>query len=288
MNILITGSTGFIGTHLKTALSQKYTLLTPNHRQLDLLDEKKVQSYFLINKVDIVIHCAVVGSNGPHLFVKGMFYDNICIFFNLARCRKYYQRLIHIGSGAVYDKRHPIVNIKEKDFGKQIPNDEYGLYKYICSNYIHQTDNMIDLRIFGIFGEGENYQHRFISNALCRYIHGLPITMKQDVYFDYMDVQDLAPIIDHFIKNKPAYRAYNIGTGKKINLMTIAKTITRLGKEKHMIYVKKKELANEYTCDITRLKNEMPQITFTPFYQSLLRLHAWYKKQKNTIQKDEL
>jgi GDP-L-fucose synthase len=49
MNIFITGSSGFIGTHLKEYLQKNYshyTLFTPSSKELDLVNEK-VSDYFI-------------------------------------------------------------------------------------------------------------------------------------------------------------------------------------------------------------------------------------------------
>jgi len=289
MNILITGSTGFIGKHVTDYFSQKYHVCTPTHNQLDLLDETAVLGYFRNHSIDVVIHCAVIGGNAPYQHVKGMFYDNLRIFFNLARCRKYYTRMINIGSGAVYDKRFPIVKIKESDFGKRIPRDEYGLYKYICSEYISQTGNMVDLRVFGIFGEGEDYQHRFISNALCRYISGLPITIKQNVYFDYLDVLDFVKIVGYFIHHKPKFKAYNAGTGSKTDLVSIAREIVTLyGHPDYPILIGRKGYAHEYSCNTGRLFREYTRFKTTPLILSLKRLSHYYSEYTSRIHKTEL
>lgn len=283
MNILITGSTGFIGTHLTSIFVKKYKLFTPKRSQLDLLDEKKLQTYFLKNSIDIIIHCAAVGGYGPHLYVEGMCYDNLRMFFNLVRCKKYYKRMINIGSGAAYDKRVPIIKIKESDFGKHIPNDEYGLYKYICSDYINQIDNIVDLRVFGLFGEGEDYRYRFISNAICRHIFNLPITIKQNVYFDYLYMQDFLKIMEYFIQHKPKHKAYNIGNDKACNLISLANIINTVGGRKEKIIVGKKRYANEYSCNTDRLYSEIKPISLTPIRESITRLYSLYQSHRADI-----
>ena len=42
--IFITGAKGFIGRNLTEKLNKKYNLLTPSHKELDLLNEKNVDN----------------------------------------------------------------------------------------------------------------------------------------------------------------------------------------------------------------------------------------------------
>lgn len=288
MKILLTGAHGFIGGNLHEYLKDTHTLLTPTHKELDLLDEQATYTYFQNHPVDIVIHCAVVGGSRNEEYEKNMFYDNVRIFFNIVRCKKYFKKMINIGSGAEYDKRYPIVCVKEEEFYKRVPADEYGFYKYICAKYIEKTDFIVDLRVFGIFGEGEDYRYRFISNAICRSIFNKPITMNQDVYFDYMDIKDFQKIVEYFILHTPKYTSYNIGTGKKINLKSIAEKIKRISGHTEDIIIKKTGLNNEYTCDNHRLMNELKSFHMTDFETSLSRLYDWYKKNKSSLAQDSI
>lgn len=288
MNILLTGAKGFIGSNIALHIKGKHTVFTPGHKELDLLDEQAVLDFFKNHSIDLVIHCALVGGSRKEEYVHSMFYDNIRMFFNIVRCQKYFHRMINIGSGAEYDKRFPIVSVKEGDIEKRIPADEYGLFKYICARYIDEMKCIVDLRVFGMFGEGEDYRYRFISNVLCRHIYHLPITMGQDVYFDYMDIKDFVRIVEFFIEHEPQSASYNIGTGKKINLLTIAKKINDLTGEKREIIVKKSGVNNEYTCNSSRLLSELKGFTFTPLESSLKRLYLWYLRKKDTIDKHSL
>lgn len=180
--IFITGANGFIGKNLSEQFNNKYNLLTPNHAKLNLLDEKSVDNFFKINKVDVVINCAVVGGSRKEEHVSSALSDNLSIFFNLLKNKNKYKKMIYLGSGAEYDKNKPIVKIKETDFGRTIPQDEYGFFKYICSKYIEKEENIVCLRIFGLFGKYEDYRLRFISNAIVNNLKGLPMTMNQ-TYF---------------------------------------------------------------------------------------------------------
>ena len=70
MNIFITGSNGFVGSHLKEYLGKNYanyTLFAPSSRELDLADEAAVDKYILSNKIDIIIHLANRGGGRGRL-----------------------------------------------------------------------------------------------------------------------------------------------------------------------------------------------------------------------------
>jgi len=275
--IFLTGSTGFIGKNIFEQLKNKYKLLTPSHKELDLLDEKAVGNFFKKNKIDIIINCAVIGGSRKEEHVESSLSSNLKIFFNLLKNKNKYKKMIHLGSGAEYDKSKPIINVKESDFDSTIPHDEYGFFKYICSKYIEKEKNIVCLRIFGLFGKFEDYRYRFISNAIVNNIKGLPITINQNVFFDYTYINDFVEIVNYFINHKTKHQFYNIGTGKKIDLLTIAKKINEIFKKKSKIIIKSKRLNNEYTCDNTRLKKELKKLSFTNFDDSLKELYNWYK-----------
>lgn len=286
MKILITGANGFAGKHLKEYFQDKHKLFTPSHKELDLLDEISVNKFFKRNKVDVVIHTAVVGGSRKEESEESALGRNLRIFFNLVRNKKRFKKMIHCGSGAEYDKRYPIVKVKEENFDNRVPVDEYGFGKYICSKYIENAKDIVCLRIFALFGKGEDYRYRFISNAICRNIFGLPITMRQNVNFDYIYINDFVKIVEYFIEHSPKYKFYNVGTGKTINLKTIAEKINELTDKKSRIIVGKKGLNKEYSCNNKRLVNELGNFRFTDFNTYMKELFSWYKENKKNINKN--
>jgi nucleoside-diphosphate-sugar epimerase len=285
MNILVTGANGFAGRNLKEYLKNKFNLLTPSHKDLDLLDEVSVNNFFKKNKIDVVIHTAVVGGSRKEEAEESALGQNLRMFFNILRNKKRFKKMIHCGSGAEYDKRFPIIKVRETDFDKRVPVDEYGYGKYLCSKYIENSEDIICLRIFALFGPGEDYRYRFISNAICRNIYGLPITMNQNVYFDYVYIKDFVRIVEYFINNPAKHKFYNIGTGTRVDLKTIAAKINEIADKKSEILIKKRGLNKEYTCNNKRLVNELGNFKFTDFNTYMRELYLWYKENKKKINK---
>lgn len=282
-NILVVGASGFIGRNLVERLKNKYCLLSPSHSELDLTNELTISSYFKSHKIDVVVNAVVVGGSREEEAERNALKDNLLMFFNIVRNIKYFKKLIHFGSGAEYDKRRPLVKVEEKEFDKRIPTDDYGFFKYICSKYIEHSDKVVNLRIFGLFGKHEDYRYRFISNAICLNLLDRPITMNQNVYFDYVCIDDFVKIVEHFINHKTKERFFNIGTGKKIGLLNIAEKINSIAGKKSKIIVKKTGLNNEYSCNNKRLLKTLGDFKFTPIDEAIRKLYAWYKKNLQTI-----
>lgn len=281
--ILITGVNGFIGKNIAEQLKDKYELFFPIRQELNLLDEKQVNAYFKKNSIDVVIHCAVVGGSRKEQHVYSALSDNLKILFNVIANKDRFKKMIYFGSGAEYDKSKPIVRVKETDFGKSIPQDDYGIFKYTSARILENLDNVVYLRIFGMFGRYEEFTLRFISNAICRNLLGLPIIMDKNVYFDYMCIDDFVKIVKYFVTHKTSHKFYNIGTGKKIDLITIANIINKISDKKSKIIVKNPGLKNEYTCDNRRLLKEIKGLQFTDINESIKELYQWYKKHKEEL-----
>lgn len=275
--ILITGGSGFIGRNLVEQLGKKYRVLSPSHKDLDLLDSESVDSFFKDNNVDVVIHGALVGGSRKEEAEENALNKNLRMFLNIIRNKDKFEKMINLGSGAEYDKSKPIIEVKEKNFGNTIPTDDYGLFKYICSKYIETQDNIVSLRIFGLFGKYEDYRYRFISNAICQNLAGLPITINQNVYFTYVYIDDFVKIVDYIINHKVKYKFYNVGNGVKIDLLTIAKIINDVAEKKSKIIVKNSGLNNEYTCNSERLGNELEDFEFNRISDSIRDLYFWYR-----------
>lgn len=281
--VLILGSSGFIGKNLIEKLRNKYKLLTPSHAELDLTKDDAVASYFRIHRVDVIINAVVVGGSRKEEHEEKALKNNLLMFFNIVNNSKYYKKLINFGSGAEYGKNRPLIRVSEDNFGMPIPTDDYGFFKYVCSKYIERSDKIMNLRIFGLFGKYEDYRYRFISNAICLNLLGKPITMNQNVFFDYVYIDDFIKIVEYFINNKTKEKFFNIGAGKKIDLVSIAKKINLLADKESKIIVRKSGLNNEYSCNNKRLLKVLGDFKFTPIDEAIKKLYAWYKKNLQII-----
>src|ERR1051326_6895966 len=225
LKVLITGGSGFIGRNLAEQYANKFEVIAPSRTELDLLNAEAVRACLDRERFDVVIHAATDRStrqlgSGPELLSR-----NCRMFFNLARNSHIFGRMLFLSSGAVYDRAHWHPRMAEEDFDQHIPADDYGFSKYICAKAVDAMDRVFELRLFAVFGPHEDWRVRFISNACCRAVWDMPVVIRQNVFFDYLDVDDLGRIMECFAVSNLSHRHYNICTGRQWDLQTLARKV---------------------------------------------------------------
>src|SRR5579859_232704 len=211
MKVLLTGGSGFIGKNIKESfLSEKYDIYAPPRTELDCFNDNTVKNFFSKHSFDVVVHAAIKPGHRNAADTSNLCFVNSRMTFNLLKYKDSWGKLINMGSGAIYGMEHYQPKMKEEYFGVHIPVDEHGYNKYILGLLLPHYKNVVDFRIFGIFGKYEDYAIRFISNAICKAVFDLPITIRQNRKFDYIYIDDLMPVIDYFIVNEFKYSEYNI------------------------------------------------------------------------------
>jgi UDP-glucose 4-epimerase len=289
MKVLVTGGSGFIGRNIKESyLSQKYTIVAPSRAELDCSDDKSVETFFKKQSFDVVIHSATKPGHRNANDLSNLFLTNSRMMFNLLKHQGSWGKLINMGSGAIYDMQNYIPKMPESYFGTHIPKDEHGYNKYIFGKVLPSLHNVYDFRIFGIFGKYEDYAIRFISNAICKSMFDLPITLRQNKKFDYLYINDLMPVLEHFIENAPTEKSFNITPDKSIELLEVAQLVKQISNKNIEIKVAQDGFGLEYSGDNSLLKGEIKNLHFTPMKDAVQELYNWYLTNKNMINKEFL
>jgi len=253
-------------------------------QDFDASEEQAVETILKSNSYDVVIHAAVynprvVQSNCPDNELD----KNLRMFFNFERFRDLYGKMLYFGSGAEFDKNGNIRSVKENSTGNGIPKSDYGFYKYVINKSIRCSDNFINLRLFGLFGKYENWKNTFISGACCKALKGLPITIRQNVYFDYLYISDFCRIIKWFLDNESKHGEYNIASGDRIDLVTLAEIVLKVSRKQVPVYICREGFGNEYTASNKRLMSEVNNFTFTPMEEAVNDLYTWYQDHEEDI-----
>jgi GDP-L-fucose synthase len=279
-SILIIGSNGFIGSNILEFLNNfpgKYNIYSPKKFELDVIEEKSVFLYLKKHYFDVIIHAAVYNPRiGNDKDTNKEIDFNLRMFLNFEKHSNLFGKMLYLGSGAEFDKRQNIKMITEDDLTYEIPNSNYGFYKYVINKIIISSKNIINLRIFGLFGKYEDWRRTFISNLCCKAIKNIPLTIRQNLYFDYLYIDDFCRIIEWFINNDSIYKSYNVTSGSRIDLLTIAKIVNEISCKNLPIYIGKEGLGNEYTSSNERLRKEINNLELTPIDKSIESLYKYY------------
>lgn len=281
--VLILGASGFIGRNLKEYLEQneKYVVLSPTRKELDVLDIDSVKAYFKDLYVDVVFHCAIFCAKTES--DTGVIVENdLRMYYNLKNVKEHYVKMIYIGSGAEYDKTRDIMQVTEEMID-QIPKSEYGFAKYVIGQDIEKSDNIYNFRVFGLFGKYENWISTFISGCCCKAVKGYPLSIRQNVYFDYLWIDDFCKVASWAIEHNLKYHTYNVTSGKRVSLEEIAQIVKNVSNKKLECYVCQEGLAKEYTACNERLLNEIGYDYVTPIEEAVGTLYKWYEENQEII-----
>ena len=264
--IFIAGHNGMVGSAFVRELkNQGYkNLLTRNRKQLDLKNYNKCEIFFKKNKIDVVIlAAAVVGgihanNDKPVKFIL----DNTRIQNNIIELSYKYKikKLLFVGSSCIYPNTF-MRKIKESDMLSSYlekTNEPYAVAKIsglkLCESYNREFNT--DFRSVipcNLYGPNDNYDlsggHVFA--ALIKKFYIVKKKNKKNIVLwgsgkpkrEFMHVDDMANASIKILKlTKKIYEKYtepqishiNVGSGKDVTILSLAKKIARTYKIKNL------------------------------------------------------
>jgi len=285
MKILITGGSAFIGSSLAELLTDKFEIYSPTSSELNLLDADKVRQYLKKNNFDFIIHSAnhlvhplLKESKNPDI----QLINNLKMFFNIVENRDFYGKLIYFGSGAEFGRESWKSKMKEDFFGKNYPKDQYGLSKYFMNINCRLSSNIYNLRLFGMFGIKDDWRFRFIPNLCAQALTSKELIVNQNAIFSFLYIDDLANIVEQFILSSPLSGDYNICPDDEYELLDIAEIIKTISK-KNKIVVREEGLSTKYSGDNKKLKEAIPNLSFTSLNKGIESIYTYYKNNPGVV-----
>jgi UDP-glucose 4-epimerase len=248
MKILITGKTGFIGSHLFEFLSVYHDVVSLSKNKLDLTNRNEVHKYLQNNIFDIIIHTATIGGKTGNNDGPEVLYNNIAMIFNLLHSKHPSTKLITFTSGYELDKN---IHLScDKNFAYHYPLDYYGMSKNIISRICKEYPDVYVFRLFGVYGEYET-NNRFIKKNILNYINNQPIHIIQDRYLDFIYIDNILKIVNYYVNNidNNLNHFTDITLPKKYKLTEIIKVINNLDKHKVEVITQKEGYDLEYVGD---------------------------------------
>ena len=127
--ILITGSSGFLGSRLAYYYRNKYDLLLPTHNELNVSREDMVKAYLEEQRPEVVLHCAALSHTGYcEQHPEESHRTNVQGTVRMAKaCKQTGAKLIFMSSDQVYNGT-PLRGALKEEVALQ-PVNVYGRHK---------------------------------------------------------------------------------------------------------------------------------------------------------------
>ena len=304
MKILLTGGSGMVGSNfLLNSFSEKYEILSPTSKELNLLDYNKVQNYIKLNKPDIVIHAAGVvgGINANILNPLKFMSENMQMGINIiiASRNQQIKKLINLGSSCMYP-RNVINPISEDSLLKgefEPSNEGYALAKVTSSKlcqFINYEDQdflyktIIPCNLFGMYDKFDRNQSHMIPSAILKIHLAIKNNYKTvDIWGDgqvrreFMFASDFVDFI-YFAIDKLEILPLNINVGLGFDYTVneyykiIADTLGYKGTLEHDL--SKPSGINQKLVDISKLK-KLGWHHKTSLQEGIMKTYDFYLKE---------
>lgn len=273
MNILITGSKGFIGRHLEKHLMNMHNLFltardqgNPKYVYLDLLDNESVAEFIRFmsdKKIDVLIHTAgeLVNSNMTCEEQMSVFEHNIEITKSIIKIVQdlNIQKLINCSSIAVYPNEDGIYS--ELSEVRMSGNSEclYGLAKFCSENmfeyFLRAKCYVINLRLAQIYGEGMR-SDRIVSimrdslyknNVVEVYGEGKRIS-------NFISIEKVCRIIAGLLEIEGVKGIYNVGEENITYLELAQKIVDEYGNSNTQIRLREEGIRSQFILDTNKIE----------------------------------
>jgi dTDP-4-dehydrorhamnose reductase len=184
MKILITGSTGMLGSECKNILGEEHEVVTPDKNEMDIISWDGVIDNLQDVSPDVVLNCAAftdVDACEKETFTVRKI--NVEGPRNLAQCCARFEcKLIHISSDYVFDG-HKMV--PQPYFEDDTPNplSAYGISKMESETAVRENSpNYIIIRSSWLYGiNGRNFVKSILNQAVKKKSEALKVVADQFV-----------------------------------------------------------------------------------------------------------
>lgn len=249
--IFVAGHRGLVGNAIVHNLKSKgYTnIVTRTRKELDLLNQAAVTSFFEAEKPDVVVLAAakVGGIHANNSLPADFAYENLQIQCNVIKCCHDYKvkKLLFLGSTCIYPKmaEQPIVEDALLTGPLEETNEAYAIAKIagleMCKFYKRQFgDDFISCMPTNLYGPNDNFdlEGSHVMPAMIRKFHEAKLHGKQTVELwgtgtplrEFLYVEDMADACVYLLENYSGEQHVNIGTGKEISIKELAETIRQV------------------------------------------------------------
>lgn len=274
--ILITGASGFVGSHLEKRLqsNDNYSVTTLDRKTTPLTKDVDLQK--TLDKVEYVIHLAGLTRGSDSEMCEANLLSTVVLLEALNQL-KHSPKIIFASSFGVYaSSDHPI----DED-SPLAPRGVYGLTKKWAEEAIkhaHDTKELhaVILRFSNVYGDGmPPNKHSVVANFIDKIKKEEPLTVTGDgtQMRDFVFVDDVVDAILNSIEKEDLqdFQIFNICSGRGISLTDLANLIGEtVGVEPTINFVEATNPDGNWIGNNNRAKKELDWIPKTKLEEGLL------------------
>src|SRR5713101_8685100 len=244
--IYVAGHTGMAGSAIVRRLGKTCTILTAEHRELDLTQQEATERWLSAARPDVVVVAAgrVGGIMANNNYPVDFLADNLAIGLNLIRASYLVsvKKLLFLGSSCVYPKyaNQPISEDQLLTGELEPTNQWYAIAKIagikLCEAYRRQYGrDFISVMPTNLYGPGDNYhpEHSHVVAALIRRVHEAKLADASSVVIwgtgtprrEFLYVDDFADACVFVLRNYSGPEFLNIGVGQDMSIAEFAQTV---------------------------------------------------------------
>lgn len=290
MNILLTGATGFLGSHLLPELIKKEHKVIILRRSFSddwriknyisqvksyEIDKINIEKVFKDNKIDVIIHLATDYGRKNNNDIMKMIEPNIKLPSMLLDLAVKNRVKMFINSDTSFDSKYTLYSATKKAF--------LEMAKFFISNFDIKFVNMV---LEYIYGEKDDVS-KFVPFVIYNILKGKEIKATQgEQKRDFIYVKDVTnayiAVLDSVKNFKENYIEFNIGTGKSISLRDFIKVVEKITEKKAKIKwgalpYRKCEVFDSKD-DISNAKKILGWKPKTSLEDGLEKTIEWYKR----------
>lgn len=269
MKILVTGSTGFIGSHIKNSLSELYEVigltrkeaLDSSFMQLDLLDFQNLKLAYK-ERFDAIVHCASVLASPENNRDMSLFYENIRITESLISLIQWWKPrvVINLSTIGVYPNLDGVYD--EDSVIKPSFNYEglYGLAKF-CSEELlsfhlkNSKVRLVNLRVGQTIGHGmrsDRVYSKMKENLLSKNI--IEVYGGGKRVSSFVSIQYLVKVIRQILLSEQINGTYNLAEYSSTYRELAERIISEFGNTKSKIKILDEGTRANVRIDSRKLK----------------------------------
>ena len=316
MKILVTGSAGFIGSHLCEKLLEKNKVVGLDNfcdfydpkikfsninkclkdenfifHEADIRNKEKLADIFSKHDLEIIIHLAAMAGVRPSIKDPQLYTEvNINGTVNLLEeCKKHnIKNFIFASSSSVYgnNEKVPFAESDNVDF----PISPYAATKkageLICHTYHHlENISIVCLRLFTVYGQRQRPDlaiHKFarkILNNETISVFGGGSTQRDYTYIDDI-IDGIVKAID-YVRSGNHFEIFNLGESQTITLNEMISTLEKalnIEARKEWLPMQPGDVLRTF-ADISKSKKILGYNPKTGFQDGIEKFIKWLKKQ---------